>query len=286
MAKLQGHFLRYRDQAQESITQAKTLLDIEFQIKDMSITEWLRRLNLDKFAPKFKKDGGIKRVADLKHIGEGDLTTYGIEAMVTRSRVMQMIKGDEAAKTLFALQKRPAARSIICMYLTDPKDIKEILDLCGEEQLTGYQLRDIFDETKNYAKILKNIKKIINENIIFNQKAEKKVGSSEEEKKDEKKAIPDVDIEKMLKSIGLGECWAKLKEAQINDPDIFFELKEDDLIGDMDLKTEGKKFIFKEKMKKVKDEHEKALAAKEQGDMAEAVEETFEQLRKMQSVTF
>jgi len=46
MAKLQGHFLKYRDNIEEAIERAKDLLDIEQQIKDMSINEWLRRLNL------------------------------------------------------------------------------------------------------------------------------------------------------------------------------------------------------------------------------------------------
>ena len=46
MAKLQGHFLKYKDLPQEAIDNAKSLLDVEYQIKDMSINEWLRRLNL------------------------------------------------------------------------------------------------------------------------------------------------------------------------------------------------------------------------------------------------
>jgi len=64
----------------------------------MSIYEWLRRLNMHKFAPKFRKDGGVKRVSDLKYIGEGDLTAYGIEAMTDRKRVMEMMSGAETAK--------------------------------------------------------------------------------------------------------------------------------------------------------------------------------------------
>ena len=67
MAKLQGHFLKYRDDIQGAITNAKSLLDIEYQIKDMSINEWLRRLNFQQYAPKFRKDG-LKRVCDLKYL--------------------------------------------------------------------------------------------------------------------------------------------------------------------------------------------------------------------------
>jgi hypothetical protein len=46
MAKLQGHFLKFRDNLDEAIANAKLLLEIEEQIKDMTVDEWLRRLNL------------------------------------------------------------------------------------------------------------------------------------------------------------------------------------------------------------------------------------------------
>ena len=62
MAKLQGHFLKYRDNIDEAINNAKLLLEIEQQIKDMSIEEWLRRLNLSQFVPKFKKIANVKTV--------------------------------------------------------------------------------------------------------------------------------------------------------------------------------------------------------------------------------
>jgi len=45
-----------------------------------------------------------------------------------------------------------------------------------------------------------------------------------EEDKDKKKTHPKDDIEAMLKSIGLAECIPKLKEAEISDPEVFFEL--------------------------------------------------------------
>lgn len=69
----------------------------------MSINEWLRRLNMHQYAHKFRKEGGVKRVQDLKYIGEGDLTTYGIEAMTDRKRIIEMMAGNENAKMLFAL---------------------------------------------------------------------------------------------------------------------------------------------------------------------------------------
>lgn len=68
----------------------------------MSVNEWLRRLNFQQYAPKFRKDG-LKRVSDLKFLGEGDLTTWGMTALTDRKRVMSMIQGEEEAKLYFAL---------------------------------------------------------------------------------------------------------------------------------------------------------------------------------------
>ena len=78
------------DRPQEAINNAKSLLDIEYQIKDMSVNEWLRRLNMHQYAPKFRKDG-VKRVSDLKYVGEGDLIGWGMTALNDRKRVMGMI---------------------------------------------------------------------------------------------------------------------------------------------------------------------------------------------------
>lgn len=62
----------------------------------------------------------------------------------------------------------------------------------------------------------------------------------------------------MLKGLGLSESIPKLKEKEIGEPEVFFELGADALIGILDIKTEGKKFRFKEKIKEIMEKHEKA----------------------------
>lgn len=110
----------------------------------------------------------------------------------------------------------------------------------------------------------------------------------EDEKKEEekKKDFPQENIEKMFKSIGLTENIPKLKENEIADPEVFFELSEDTIITCLDIKTEGKKYKFKEKMKEIKEKHEKSKAKKEQEDIMEVVGETFELLQKKSSIIF
>lgn len=78
-----------------AIENAKSLLDADYQIKDMTIGEWLRRLNMEQYAPKFRKEAGVKRRSDLKYVGEGELMAYGMTALTDRKRVMNMISGNE-----------------------------------------------------------------------------------------------------------------------------------------------------------------------------------------------
>lgn len=113
MAKLQGHFLKYKRDVKGTIDNAKTLMDADYQMKDMSINEWLRRINMHQYAPKFRKDCGVKRVCDLKHINEGSLAAMGMTAMLDKKRVMGMISGQEECKQNFALQNRSQARTLI-----------------------------------------------------------------------------------------------------------------------------------------------------------------------------
>jgi hypothetical protein len=70
MAKIQGHLLKYRDSAAECANKAKELLDDEAEgTKDMSIDEWLHRLNLLHLKDKFEKNK-IRRVEELRYIAE------------------------------------------------------------------------------------------------------------------------------------------------------------------------------------------------------------------------
>ncbi len=78
----------------------------------MTISEWLRRLNLHKYSGKFREKC-YRRVQDLRFLGEGDLQAMEMNALLDRKRVMGMVAGEEQCKTLFALQTRPQARTII-----------------------------------------------------------------------------------------------------------------------------------------------------------------------------
>lgn len=141
---------------------------------------------------------------------------------------------------------------------------EEILDIIGDENITGYQLRDIFDENRNIGVIKKKLASKVTANTLIRKGLSRDLVAEKEEvdEKDKKKEIPSENIEAFLKGLGLSESIPKLKEHEIAEPEIFYELSEDKIIELLDIKTEGKKIHFKDKLKEIKEKHEKALAKK------------------------
>jgi len=92
----------------------------------------------------------------------------------------------------------------------------------------------------------------------------------------------------MLRSLSFLDSLPKLKEHEIQEPEVFFELEPDKLIELLEIKTEGRKHRFKEKIKQVKEKHEKAKAKRELAEemSSEIVSETFEKLQKKTSIQF
>jgi hypothetical protein len=106
-------------------------------------------------------------------------------------------------------------------------------------------------------------------------------------REDKKKEVPHENIEKLLKEMNLTESIPKLKEHDIAEPEVFFELSEDKMIELLEIKTEGRKMRFKDKIKDVKEKHEKAMAKKEAVEEGEdVVKESFEALQRKATVIF
>ena len=172
--------------------------------------------------------------------------------------------------------------------------MEEILDIVGEDQITGYQLRDIFDDNKVMAKIKRKLVDKVAQNVLIHKglakdkEAEKEEGPEEDEAK-KKKDVPQVNIEQILKGLGLSETIPKLKEHEIAELETFFELTDDKMIELLEIKTEGKKMRFKDKIKEIKDIHEKEKAKKEaaKDDVIEVVAaEKFELLQKKSTIIY
>lgn len=98
MAKLQGHFLKYRDQPQKTLENAEELLNNNVEkIDEMSVGEWLLRLNLIELAPKLAALNMVQ-ISDLKtFLDEKKLEALDIQFKypIHRGRFNSMIQGKD-----------------------------------------------------------------------------------------------------------------------------------------------------------------------------------------------
>mmetsp|Transcript_25710 Transcript_25710/g.19439 ORF Transcript_25710/g.19439 Transcript_25710/m.19439 type:complete len:194 (+) Transcript_25710:957-1538(+) len=123
MAKIQGHLLKYRHSAQVCTERARELVEDEdlSMTKEMSIDEWLHRLNMLHTKKHFDKQK-IRRVSDLQYIDEeGKLEEIGVEKKEDRRRLWLMIKGDSEAKDHFKFLTNHSIRNIASHFLSNDK---------------------------------------------------------------------------------------------------------------------------------------------------------------------
>ena len=100
------------------------------------------------------------------------------------------------------------------------KEVERVLDICGEAKLTGFQIKDIFDETKDLGVIQKKLQEKVQENeLLASGLLKEKIVEKEEEKE---KHHPNRDIPGILKSLNMSDCIPLLKEHDILEPEIFY----------------------------------------------------------------
>lgn len=71
MASLQEHLVTFRESSAKATDNAKVVLQASLEINEMTIVEWLYRLNLTQYINKFTKNK-VKFVQDLKHHSDGN----------------------------------------------------------------------------------------------------------------------------------------------------------------------------------------------------------------------
>mmetsp|Transcript_10380 Transcript_10380/g.10397 ORF Transcript_10380/g.10397 Transcript_10380/m.10397 type:complete len:177 (-) Transcript_10380:394-924(-) len=167
MAKLQGHFLKYRDCPKECADNAQELLkDDDDNAAEMSIDDWLHRLNLLPLK-KFFEAQKIRRVTDLRYIEcEDQFDEYEITGKVEKRRLWLMMKGDPETKENFKFLSSHGVRGVASHFIQAEEQLQELIDYVPEGVLTGFHLKDIFDTCSKKAEI----KKKIYEAILFNKR--------------------------------------------------------------------------------------------------------------------
>ncbi len=96
------------------------------------------------------------------------------------------------------------AKALLEYYLGE--QAPQLADICGEKQITGFQLRDILEDNSELEKIKEALTKQISENKCTPNPQQPKI-------EEPKKTLPS--IKEMLESIDLGEFYPKVVEEQL-----------------------------------------------------------------------
>ena len=165
--------------------------------------------------------------------------------------------GEQETKDNFKYLSKHGIRAIGQIFISNPKQLDELVDYIPEDVLTGFHLRDIFDTTKKPSEI----KHKIFDCILFNKRFPRSLEISKHIVKgtatgeeDKKKQHIDFDLTKFLTDLGVPECINKLQKQDLNDPELFFKVDIGTIESTLDLKPQGKKIKI---MKKIKDLREK-----------------------------
>ena len=110
----------------------------------MSVSEWLRKINMQKYANEFAKLK-VYYVTDLRYLNNEDLLRdkLGIEDIMDVKRITCMINNDKISKEEFKVLSSNGARHIIKKFIADKNLTEEIVECLEPDTLTGFQLRDI-----------------------------------------------------------------------------------------------------------------------------------------------
>lgn len=271
MAKLQGHFLKYRENKEKVIEHARELLDDTAAAQsDMTVAEWLHRTNLSNLNEKFQKQA-FYRVSDFKMIEDGNqLMDYEITTeQKDIRRFWALLSGEKEARESFQYLSKHGIRQIARAYFDEEKKIKALEDQVPEKTLTGFQLRDILEETNSSAKIRKAIVEQVLKNNEFNRSqgikkepslVDGKVVEQEDDGnslKEKREKLADFDLRAFFEDLGAPEIINALQKEDLFDPLLFFEVEAGTIDGKLECKPKGKHIKVKEAVEKVREKYKK-----------------------------
>lgn len=202
MAKLQGHYLKYAADAELCVQRHDELLSQEESIKEMTVAEWLDRLNLQKYIPVFTRQTCffvkelIFHVDDCQELKD----TIKIKEDLDKARIRNMIKGSKSAEADFHYLNHHRAREILVQNMQSIDIVEEIMKVFPDQwdaetkTLTGFQLKDIMKESYGLDQLKESIQKRIkanNSDDLFMKDprvvADEAEDTEEEETEEEKK---------------------------------------------------------------------------------------------------
>ena len=126
MAKLQGLFLSYKNQPEKQIEMTKELLEEVKTDDEMTIIEWLNRMNCIKYAKQFL-DKRIFFLSDMRFFNFAEDFKEVVTDEDDSSRINSVLEEDELSKKDFQLLTKNSARQIIRLFIINKKLIEQIV---------------------------------------------------------------------------------------------------------------------------------------------------------------
>lgn len=155
MAKMQGHFLKYRAEPQQCLDNVQEILNDQAAVDEMTVQEWLERLNLTKYLANFQKLN-VNTVTDLRFLQDEGIMIEKIKVtnFMERKRIMSMIaNSDNITKADFAYQTVNQARMILSKCIKKQDMMSQLLECIKDRSITGFQLKDIINEYSSFDEI-------------------------------------------------------------------------------------------------------------------------------------
>ena len=267
LAKIQGHLLKYREDANLALENAMEILQDQNIVDQMSLAEWLERLNLGQYLQSFHKFG-LNTVTDMRlYQDEGFLEcNLKIKEFIHKKRILSMMQNNSYTVADFQYLTINQARMVLQRKVKDPKSLEELQYCIEDKCITGFQLRDIVSECATIeeikAAIEKQIERTKNPHKDLRLGEDLKKEETEEEKK-KRMGHPDVSAEMVLKQTGLEKIIPNLEENKITDK-IFWTLDEGQLESTLKVEVFGARKLLMKKMKEIKDKHEKEFKKSEE----------------------
>ena len=238
-------------------------------LQDMSVGEWLNRLNYPHLIKGFH-DYGVFKVEDMALIEhEGTLYSLGVKEYMERKRIMGMLEGKETHVESFKYLTEHQCRTVIQNYVRNPQQIEQLVKEIPEKSVTGFQLQDIFDVNHSLEAVYKSFKErlAVSEEIgkgvyyMLQKENEEDIKKKDKEKKDKdfekrkEKSVPKFEIEILLKELGLEDRIDKLKEHDLLDPQIFWKLEESKFENLIEIKVFGVRKRLMKRIEQIKKQH-------------------------------
>lgn len=142
MAKLQGHFLKYREDAQQALDMHTELVKDNENVADMTIAEWLDRLNLSKYFAMFTKNQ-VYLVNELHlHLNIQDKSklndNFKFKNKLDEQRIKLMISGESEDKADFQFVTPQQARRKIQKFVKNDAICQRLVAAIPEDTMTGF----------------------------------------------------------------------------------------------------------------------------------------------------